>query len=217
MGLADRDYMHEHQRERAESRGAVYAQKKIGRRFDRKSILWVIALIILGLAIGMLLGLVKRTAPGLMGPIRVTSTPDPQAVQPQQPEMAMASTPFPESGSVEWGPEGQPIGGNLERLDIWDVTQSSQNKVLHIRSAPDTVFATVYLQAGQRMTLVVPANRRYHVTASAGDIWEGQASLFGSSATTVDFGFVDIMPGTPGVIAMGAPDQTASVVSNDKF
>lgn len=216
MGLADRDYMRERERERAESRGAVYSPRRGDKRWKHTTVLKMLGLALAMGAAGFLYSASRRPEPALMGPIRVTSTTETQSTQTPSNGMAMNMA-FPESGTVEWGMEGQPIGGSLERLEIWDVTQSVQNKVVRIRSAPETIFATVYVKAGQRASLIVPANRRYKVTASAGDMWRGVPGFFGPGGTTVDFGMVDILPGAPGVIAMGAPDQTASIVPNDRF
>ncbi len=124
---------------------------------------------------------------------------------------------FPSSGAIIWGRQGQPIGGNLERLEIWDVTNTRQNKVVRVRDQIGMVFATVYLTPGQRISLKVPAERIYHITATAGDNWIGVNEWFGSSATTVDFGRVNVTSGNPGVIAMGAPDQPANIVPNGRF
>ena len=132
---------------------------------------------------------------------------------------------FPASGTVQWGDEGQPIGGNLGRLEIWDVTQSPEDKVVKIRSgmvmempgvrAP--AYAVVYVKAGQRVALNLPNNVPYKVTAIAGRNWLGPEELFGDDATTVDFGQTMMTAGRPQVIAMGAPDQTANVVGNERF
>lgn len=132
---------------------------------------------------------------------------------------------FPANGTIRWGDAGQPIGGNLERLEIWDVTQSPEHKVVAIRNGlvPDypgvrTVpYATVYVHPGQRVSLMLPAGLAYHVTAMAGSTWEGDETMFGRSGTTVDFGRTMLMAGQPQIITMGAPDQTASIVPNDRF
>lgn len=132
---------------------------------------------------------------------------------------------FPEHGTVRWGDAGQPIGGNLERFEIWDVTQSPERKVVAIRNGliPDypgvrTIpYATVYIHPGQRVSLMLPAGIPYHVTAMAGPDWEGGDALFSTTGTTVDFGRTMLMSGQPQIIAMGAPDQTANVVPNNRF
>lgn len=123
---------------------------------------------------------------------------------------------FP-GGTIEWGEEGRPIGGDLERIEIWDVTGSPQDKVIRVRSGPDTIFATMYLGAGQRTRIMVPVGRAYQVTATSGEIWHGTVERFGSTATTVNFGLVTIYEGRPGIIAIGASDQAANVVRNERF
>lgn len=136
-----------------------------------------------------------------------------------------AGSAFPEHGTVRWGDAGQPIGGNLERFEIWDVTQSPEHKVVAIRNGltPDypgvrTIpYATVYVHPGQRVSLMLPAGIPYHVTAMAGPNWEGGDAMFGATGTTVDFGRTMLMSGQPQIIAMGAPDQTANVVPNNRF
>lgn len=130
-----------------------------------------------------------------------------------------ASTPFPASGTVVWGPRGQPISGELARLDVWDVTQSHQRKVIRIRDAraPDAPpVATAHLEPGDRVTLTLRPGV-YAVTAASGDGWNAVSGRFASRTTTVSFGTVEIRAGTPGVVAMGAPDQTADVVDGTEF
>ena len=222
MGLADRDYMRERARERAESRGAVFAPNGYGRAARRRRLLaWcaggILALFVAAFALGWI------GPAGRMGPMEVVDAQagDPGAAAartaPPRGGPNVAEVAFPESGTVEWGDEGQPIGGNLERLDIWDVTGSRQDKVVHVRGGPQSTFAVIYLAPGQRTTIMVPVDRAYKVTATSGDRWMGTAERFGPDATTVDFGMVEIRAGSPGVVAMGAPDQTASVVPNDRF
>jgi hypothetical protein len=123
---------------------------------------------------------------------------------------------FP-AGTIEWGEEGRPIGGDLERIEIWDVTTSPQDKVVRIRSGPDMIFATIYLGSGRRTSVMVPAGRAYQVMAMSGDEWKGPVEMFGRDATTVNFGIATIHAGSPGVVAMGAADQPANVVPNDRF
>ena len=140
-------------------------------------------------------------------------------------ETTVGSQTFPANGTVQWGDQGQPIGGNLGRLDIWDVTGSPENKVVKIRSGlvmempgvRGPAYAMVYVRAGQRVTLQLPNNVPYKITAIAGRQWKGPDELFGTSATTVDFGQTMLSTGNPQVIAMGAPDQTANVVNNNRF
>jgi len=132
---------------------------------------------------------------------------------------------FPASGSVEWGAEGQPIGGNLAQIHIWDVTNSQEPKVVRLRNmmtitmpgqrAPH--YATIYLQPGAQVVLNVPANRVFSATAMAGQAWYGPETQFGPKGTTITLGQIQALPSRPAVIALGAPDQTANVVSNDRF
>jgi len=148
----------------------------------------------------------------------------PQERTPSRQEAAVKPGEFPANGTIQWGEE-QPIGGDMGQIDIWDATQSPQDKVINIRSGfvaqvpgmRTPAYATIYVRAGQRASIRVPANRPYRVTAMSGDRWEGTSTLFGSTATTVDFGTVVLNAGKPEAIVMGAPDQTANVVRSDRF
>lgn len=140
------------------------------------------------------------------------------------PHQSAVGTTFPPNGTIRWGAE-EPIGGDLGTLDIWDVTGSSDDKVVAIRnglvmSMPGVAaprYAIVYIRAGQRVSLSLPKNRPYHITALSGPKWMGPEALFGPQGTTVDFGQVILTGDQHQVIAMGAPDQTASVVPADRF
>jgi hypothetical protein len=219
MGLADRDYMRERARERAESRGAVYADRSRRSGAGMARVLTIVAGVALLACIAVLL-FAGEGRKGTMGAMNVATTDEITTPRPTAPDVGVERTsgqPFPESGTVEWGDEGQPIGGRLERLEIWDVTRSEQAKVVHIRSGPGSTFAIVYMAPGKRVTLMVPSSRAYQVTATSGPVWNGPAERFGTDGTTVDFGMVNVFPGRPGVVAMGAPDQQANVVTSDRF
>jgi hypothetical protein len=218
MGLADRDYMRERARERAESRGAVFNPWR--RRRSNVGAVIVCGLAALGVALAFVFMGSGSGSPPAMGPMVVSTTKGtvqaPGSIPPPsgQPDTGEA---FPETRTVQWGVEGQPIGGDLEQLHIWDVTGSKERKVVHVRGGPDSTFAMVYLHPGARVTIMVPAGRRYQVTATSGRTWKGSVERFGDTGTTVSFGMVDVLSGTPAVVAMGAPDQTASVVTADQF
>lgn len=131
---------------------------------------------------------------------------------------------FPDHGTIRWGTE-QPIGGNMARLDVWDATESPQDKVVNVRSAfvvalpgmSTPPYATIYVKAGKRAGIRLPADRPYRITAMSGDNWQGSEALFGADATTVDFGMVSLNPKQPQVVVMGAPDQTTTVVARERF
>lgn len=216
MGLADRDYMRERAHYRAGARRAVHEpQSTPPERMTILAVLGVVAVIAVMIAV-----YAYRRDGGhpLMGPMKVTTTGgETTPTDAQAPGAAGQSVSFPASGTIEWGPAGEPIGGDLQRLDIWDVTRSRQSKVIHIRSGPETTFAIIYLAAGERTTLMVPAGKAYRVTAASGDDWRGPSERFGPTGTTVDFGMVGVWTNTPGAIAMGAADQTANVIPNEGF
>lgn len=225
MGLADRDYMRDRERDRASARGAIL-QDGPG-RFRRPRTLRTGTTIRKAAGVVALLALVawglwlqaSRPPPATMGAVEITTTTDdaqPMDETPPSPSVTDGVR-FPASGTIEWGGAGRPIGGELGQLQIWDVTGSPQNKVVRVRSGPSTIFATVYLAAGQRLALPVPASRTYQVTATSGDNWHGPDAGFGEGGTTVDFGLVNVLNDNPGIVAMGAPDQTASIVRNDRF
>lgn len=146
----------------------------------------------------------------------------PQERTPSRREAAVEPGEFPGNGTIQWGEE-QPIGGDMGQIDIWDATQSPQDKVINIRSAlvamvsGTPAYATVYVRAGQRASIRLPANRPYRITAMSGDRWHGGETLFGPGSTTVDFGMVSPGAAQPQVVVMGAPDQTATVVPASRF
>ena len=130
---------------------------------------------------------------------------------------------FPEQGMIEWGREGQPIAGRLINLAIWDLTQSPQDKVIKIRRTNyssgtrpnrNPVIATIYLKAGDRMSLQLRPGM-YDVVAASGQEWSGG---FQGETTYVSLGAVNaVMTGQAVAIAMGAPDQETTVVNASWF
>ena len=157
---------------------------------------------------------------------------DPQVIQeritgetnaPVEQVSAQSLAQFPEQGMIEWGPEGQPIAGRLVNVAIWDLTQSPQDKVIKIRRTNYTgnrrpnrnpIIATIYLKAGDRMSLQLRPGM-YDVVAASGQAWDGG---FQGETTYVSLGAVNaVMTGQAVAIAMGAPDQETTVVDASWF
>lgn len=162
-------------------------------------------------------------------PAQVEQQPSKTAVRPipagiENRTKTQAEENFPANGTIEWG-DSQPIGGDLARLEIWDLTSTPENKVVKIRSGmtmelPGAVapaYATVYVRAGNTAVINVHKGRVYKAMAMAGRKWHGPYIHYGPEGTTVDFGTVVAVGNNPLVVAMGARDQTASIVPNRRF
>lgn len=143
-----------------------------------------------------------------------------------QPDPADAQLPaeFPQSGTEIWGSQGKPISGSMSTISIWDVTGSNQNKVVKIRRHSPTYgrganltepVVTLYLQAGERHDLKVKPGL-YDIVAASSEGWDSNG--FTGTTTIVSFGTVNAAaPSIPTVVAMGAPDQDATLVDTTWF
>lgn len=156
-----------------------------------------------------------------MDDMRSTMIPDDQ-----NPAQAKARLPeaFPESGTEVWGPQGKPIAGSMSTISIWDVTRSDQNKVIRVRRHSPTYgrganrtepVVTLFLKAGERHDLMVRPGL-YDVVAASSEGWDSTG--FTGSTSIVSFGTVNAaVPSVPTVVAMGAPDQDATLVDGTWF
>ncbi len=151
------------------------------------------------------------------------ATMKPGNIQPD-PVVAQLPAEFPQSGTEIWGPQGKPISGSMSTISIWDVTGSNQNKVVKIRRHSPTYgrganltepVVTLYLRAGERHDLKVKPGL-YDIVAASSEGWDSNG--FTGTTTIVSFGTVNAAaPSIPTVIAMGAPDQDATLVDTTWF
>ena len=122
------------------------------------------------------------------------------------------------------GPQGKPIGGSMSTISIWDVTGFNQDKVIRVRRHSPTygrganhteVVVTLFLKAGERHDLLVRPGL-YDVVAASSEGWDSTG--FTGSTSIVSFGTVNAaVPSVPTVVAMGAPDQDATLVDGTWF
>ena len=141
-----------------------------------------------------------------------------------QPDAASLPAEFPESGTTIWGSQGQPITGNLSTMSIWDVSGSDQNKVIRIRrhipaynrgANTSEPVATVFLVAGERKDLRLKPGL-YDVVVGSSEGWNEQG--FAGAVSIASFGTINAAaPGAPAILAIGAPDQEASLVDASWF
>lgn len=134
-------------------------------------------------------------------------------IQDQKPFVAQ----FPVNGAVVWGDRGQPLGEYLAQFEIWDVTSLPQNKIVRIRNDRGEIYATVYMRRGQRVTLMLPGDAYYYVTATSGNYWQNDGTGFGERSTSITFGGVLLQYDAPAIIAIGAEDQPLKYIPNSKF
>jgi hypothetical protein len=156
-----------------------------------------------------------------MDDMRSTMTPDARSPARTKDQLPDA---FPESGTEAWGPQGKPIAGSMSTISIWDVAGSDQNKVIRVRRHTPTygrganrteAVVTLFLKAGERHDLKVRPGL-YDIVAASSEGWDSTG--FTGSTSIVSFGTVNAaVPSVPTVVAMGAPDQEATLVDGSWF
>lgn len=156
-----------------------------------------------------------------MDDMRSTMIPDGQ--NPAQSKTQLPEA-FPESGTEVWGSQGKPIAGSMSTISIWDVTGSDQDKVIRVRRHSPTygrganrteAVVTLFLKAGERHDLKVRPGL-YDLVAASSEGWDSTG--FTGSTSIVSFGTLNAaVPSVPTVVAMGAPDQEATLVDGTWF